>query len=92
MVGVNNRHLGSFVTDVETSFRLAEKLQRQVRSLTQHASTDTMPLLVSESGLSRPDTVLQLRQAGYRGFLMGEAFMKTPRPGETLHQFIRSLS
>lgn len=92
MVGVNNRHLGSFVTDVETSFRLAENLQRQVRSLTQHASTDTLPLLVSESGLSRPDTVLQLRQAGYRGFLMGEAFMKTPCPGETLHQFIRSLS
>ncbi len=78
MVGVNNRNLGSFHTDVETSFRLAEKLPKDM-------------LLVSESGISRPETVLQLRQAGYRGFLIGENFMKTPDPGLALQEFIRQL-
>ncbi len=75
MVGVNNRHLGTFHTDVQTSYLLAELLPKDY-------------LLVSESGISDPDTVRQLRQAGYRGFLIGETFMKTPDPGLTLSHFI----
>ena len=78
MVGVNNRNLGTFHTDVENSFRLAEKLPDNY-------------LLVSESGISRPETVISLRTAGFRGFLMGEAFMKTSQPGETLSHFIEGL-
>ena len=78
MVGVNNRNLGTFHTDVENSFRLAEKLPDNY-------------LLVSESGISRPETVISLRTAGFRGFLMGEAFMKNSRPGETLSHFIHEL-
>ena len=45
-------------------------------------------VLVSESGISNPDTIRLLREAGYRGFLIGETFMKTDAPGEALHQFI----
>lgn len=78
MVGVNNRCLGTFHTDVEQSFRMAELLPRD-------------KVLVAESGLSRPDTVRRLRAVGYRGFLMGEAFMKTPRPEATLSDFIHEL-
>ena len=78
MVGVNNRHLGTFHTDVETSFRLAERLPQD-------------KLLVSESGLSQPATVRRLREAGFRGFLIGEAFMKTAEPGKALADFIRQL-
>ena len=78
MVGVNNRNLGTFHTDVENSFRLAEKLPDNY-------------LLVSESGISRPETVISLRTAGFRGFLMGETFMKTDQPGETLSHFINEL-
>lgn len=84
LIGVNNRHLGSFQTDVATSFRLADRLQASLPS-------GYHPVLVSESGLSHPDTLRQLRQAGYRGFLMGEAFMKHAQPAEALQQLIASV-
>ena len=75
MCGINNRNLGTFVTDVKNSFRLAELLPQDACK-------------VSESGISNPDTVAELRQAGFRGFLIGENFMKTENPGEALKQFI----
>ena len=71
MVGVNNRNLGTFHTDVQNSYRLANLLPKDY-------------LLVSESGISNPLTVRELRQAGFRGFLIGETFMKTPNPGFAL--------
>ena len=79
MLGVNNRHLGSFVTDVNNSFQLAALLPSDG------------PLLVSESGISQPYTICRLRQAGFRGFLIGETFMKTPSPADTLREMIRQV-
>ena len=79
LCGINNRNLGSFVTDVENSFRLAELLPKNA-------------VKVSESGISDPDTVKALRKAGFRGFLMGEHFMRTSNPGEELRQFITHCS
>lgn len=80
LLGVNNRQLRTFKTDVQTSFDLASKVPAGVTR-------------VSESGLSEPSTLKSLRKAGFRGFLMGEAFMKTGEPGlalgslmEVLHQ------
>ena len=78
MCGINNRNLGSFVTDVQNSFRLAELLPKDV-------------VKVSESGISNPDTVRALRAAGFRGFLIGENFMKTADPGTALKDFIQKL-
>ncbi len=78
MYGINNRNLGSFHTDVQNSFRLAELLPKDVCK-------------VSESGISDPATVKELRQAGFSGFLMGERFMKEADPGEALADFIRQL-
>jgi indole-3-glycerol phosphate synthase len=75
MVGVNNRNLGTFHTDVQTSFRLATLLPQDM-------------LRVSESGISSPQTVRTLRAAGFRGFLIGENFMKTEAPGAALKAFI----
>ena len=46
---------------------------------------------VSESGISNPDTVKALRQAGFRGFLIGENFMKTADPGSALADFIAKM-
>ena len=83
MVGVNNRNLGSFVTDVENSFRIA----RQLREATPGQAS---PHHVSESGISDPETICRLRAAGFRGFLIGETFMKTANPGETLKEFIQA--
>lgn len=78
MCGINNRNLGSFVTDVENSFRLAELLPKDA-------------VKVSESGISNPDTVKALREVGFRGFLIGENFMKTADPGSALREFIENL-
>lgn len=78
MYGINNRNLGTFVTDVQNSFRLAEKLPKDA-------------VKVSESGISNPQTVRELRQVGFRGFLMGEHFMKEEDPGKALKEFIKEL-
>lgn len=89
LCGINNRNLGSFVTDVENSFRLAERLRLVCGCAT---ATDSTPVLVSESGISDPATVKALRSAGFRGFLVGENFMKTPDPGLALRDFITQLT
>lgn len=85
MLGVNNRNLGTFHTDVQNSFRLAEELKRTAG---QEAGA---PLLVSESGLAQPETAAALRTAGFRGFLIGETFMKTASPGQSLKDFIKQI-
>lgn len=79
MVGVNNRNLGTFHTDVENSYRLASLLPKDY-------------VLVSESGISNPQTVRELREAGFRGFLIGETFMKTEDPGAALKEFIAQVT
>ena len=78
LCGINNRNLGSFVTNVENSFRLAELLPPDA-------------VKVSESGISNPKTVSALREAGFRGFLIGENFMKSENPGKALNDFIANL-
>lgn len=78
MCGINNRCLGTFVTDVQNSFRLAALLPDDA-------------IKVSESGIGNPQTVRELRQAGFNGFLIGENFMKTYNPGASLKTFIEQL-
>lgn len=78
LCGINNRNLGTFITDVENSFRLASLLPADA-------------IKVSESGISNPETVRSLRLAGYRGFLIGENFMKTESPGMALKNFIEKI-
>lgn len=85
MLGVNNRHLGSFHTDVRHSFDMVE-------ALAALPSLPDPPLLIAESGISDAQTVKQLRRAGYRGFLIGETFMRSPRPGEALATLVQSLN
>lgn len=78
VVGVNNRNLATFVTDVQVSFDLSGKIPDGF-------------IKISESGISDPQTVSDLQQAGFKGFLMGENFMKTSAPGEALGNFIKQL-
>ncbi len=78
MLGVNNRNLKTFVTDVQVSFDLVDKIPNDF-------------VKVSESGISAVETVRELRKVGYRGFLMGENFMKEANPSEALKNFIAQL-
>ncbi len=79
ILGVNNRNLQNFETDLRLSFRVAGYLPGQVTK-------------ISESGLSDPADLLALRRMGYKGFLMGEVFMKNPDPAKALAGFIKQLS
>ncbi len=76
--GINNRHLGTFNTNVSHSFNMAELLPPGI-------------LKVSESGISAPYTVRRLREAGFGGFLIGENFMKAADPGAELNRFINEI-
>lgn len=78
VIGVNNRNLGTFITNVENSFRLAGKLPKEA-------------VKVSESGISDPAIIRDLRNAGFQGFLIGETFMHTNNPGKALSEFILRL-
>lgn len=75
LYGINNRNLGSFDTDVNNSLRLADRLPDGACK-------------VSESGIGRPDTIRQLQQAGFRGFLVGEHLMRADDPGMELRRLI----
>ncbi len=78
MVGVNNRDLTSFHTDINNASRLIDSLpQGMVR--------------VAESGIKTPEDVVRLREAGFDGFLIGEAFMSHLNPGEALKRFINQV-
>jgi len=79
LIGVNNRNLKTFKVSTETSLRLAPLIPRNY-------------VKISESGISSPETIFQLREAGYRGFLMGETFMKSPDPVAACVEFISKLS
>ena len=78
LIGINNRNLKTMQVDVQTSFDLIEDLKKQFKDI----------IFISESGLNDIETVKKLKNVGFSGFLMGEYFMKTPNPAETLKQFL----
>lgn len=79
MLGVNNRNLSSFQTDVSHSLELVSNLPKDC-------------ILVAESGMKSPEDVKRLKNAGFNGFLIGEAFMSTPNPGNALKSFIDEIT
>ncbi|MDP2337933.1 MAG: indole-3-glycerol phosphate synthase TrpC [Bacteroidota bacterium] len=78
LVGVNNRNLKTFEVDVQTSVRLSKLIPDRF-------------VKISESGISDPESIAQLRAAGFKGFLIGETFMKTDNPGKACAEFIEKL-
>jgi indole-3-glycerol phosphate synthase len=76
IVGVNNRNLKNFAeNNVNASIELFDFIPNE-------------KVKISESCISHPDTVKQLRKIGYKGFLMGENFMKTSNPAKALKEFV----
>ncbi|GEO04677.1 indole-3-glycerol phosphate synthase [Adhaeribacter aerolatus] len=78
VIGVNNRNLKDFTVSINTSKELAALIPDSF-------------IKVSESGIGQPETIRELRQFRYQGFLMGEAFMKTSRPEKACADFIHAL-
>jgi indole-3-glycerol phosphate synthase len=78
LIGVNNRSLKTFDVSIEVSKRLGPMIPQSV-------------VRVSESGISDPETITELRQYGYEGFLMGENFMKHSRPEAAALEFMDRL-
>jgi indole-3-glycerol phosphate synthase len=77
VVGVNNRNLKNFSEqNVEASKVLSDKIPAQF-------------VKVSESCISSAEIIKDLKTYGYRGFLIGESFMKTTNPGEALTEFLK---
>jgi indole-3-glycerol phosphate synthase len=78
IVGVNNRDLKTFNMDIETSVRLSKLIPEQF-------------VKISESGLDSAKTIHYLRENGFKGFLIGETFMKTEDPGAACRKLIAEL-
>jgi len=78
IVGVNNRNLNTFITDIQTSKNLSELIPKEF-------------VKISESGIDDILAVKDLQAYGYKGFLIGEHFMKTKDPGKSVKLFIQKL-
>lgn len=78
MVGVNNRDLKSFSVDIQQSVLLAPQIPVD-------------KVKITESGISDVQTIVQLKQHGYKGFLIGENFMKAQDPAMAFAQFVNQL-
>jgi indole-3-glycerol phosphate synthase len=79
MLGVNNRNLKTFEVSTDISKKLSEKIPDDF-------------VKVSESGISSVDAIKDLQEFAYKGFLIGENFMKTDDPGKAAAEFVRELS
>ena len=75
LIGVNNRDLRTFVTDLQTAARLAPRIPTNV-------------LKVAESGIHTPADLRLLRSVGYTAFLIGESLMKAEDPGDALQRLL----
>nr|MBP8138589.1 indole-3-glycerol phosphate synthase TrpC [Alicycliphilus sp.] len=71
LIGINNRNLRSFEVSLQTTLDLQKNVPEG-------------RLLVTESGIATPADVRLLRDAGVHAFLVGEAFMRAPDPGQAL--------
>lgn len=76
LVGVNNRNLKTFEVSIDTSLGLVDRIPSNF-------------VKISESGISDPSTLIQLKKAGFDGFLIGENFMKSSRPEQAAYNFIK---
>lgn len=77
-IGVNNRNLKDFIVSLDHSYDLVNKIPSTF-------------IKVSESGISDPETIKNLKKAGFNAFLIGENFMKTENPAEAIKEFVKKI-
>ncbi|MBS1627126.1 MAG: indole-3-glycerol phosphate synthase TrpC [Bacteroidetes bacterium] len=78
LVGVNNRNLKTFEVNIQTSLQLIHQIPAN-------------KLAIAESGINNVDTIVTLRNAGFKGFLIGENFMKENNPPTAFINFVQQL-
>ena len=78
LLGINNRNLKTFEVDIERSLRMAKQIPAD-------------KIKVAESGISSVENILLFKANGFRGFLIGENFMKEENPGKAFEQFTQQL-
>lgn len=77
LIGINNRNLHTFETNLQTTLDLANSIPQD-------------KLIVTESGINTTADVIRMTSKGIYGFLVGEAFMRASKPGATLKQLMFS--
>jgi indole-3-glycerol phosphate synthase len=75
---VNNRNLGDFSVSIQHSYDLVDHIPSEF-------------LKISESGISDPLKIAELKMAGFNGFLIGENFMKKANPGMAMKDFVAQI-
>ena len=78
IIGVNNRNLGTFITNTANSEYLAPKLPVSITR-------------ISESGIKDAQTILRLQLLGFKGFLIGESFMQADNPAQELARLVADI-
>jgi indole-3-glycerol phosphate synthase len=78
IIGINNRDLKTFEVDIERSLRMAEKIPAH-------------KIKVAESGISSVKNILLFKENGFKGFLIGENFMKEQNPAIAFAEFVQQL-
>lgn len=77
-VGVNNRDLKTFTVDINRSIELSKNIPAD-------------KIKIAESGISDPETIILLKQHDFKGFLIGETFMKEADPAIAFANFVQQL-
>ena len=78
IIGINNRNLDTLDIDIKNSIDMFEKIPNEF-------------IKISESGISKVESIIRLIKVGYDGFLIGENFMKTSKPEESAYNFIKKV-
>ncbi len=78
LVGINNRNLKTFEVDIGRSLKMAQQIPAG-------------KVKIAESGIAAVSTINLFKENGFRGFLMGENFMKEADPGEAFAKFVQEL-
>ena len=78
LIGINNRNLKTFDVDIERSLRMAEKIPAD-------------KIKIAESGINSVENVRLFKENGFKGFLIGEFFMKEENPGKAFEEFVTKL-
>jgi indole-3-glycerol phosphate synthase len=77
IIGINNRDLNTFITDIQTSVQMRPLIPENI-------------ITVSESGINTPDDICCLRSSGIDAFLIGESLMREHDPAQKLIQLLNA--